>query len=60
MTAPLYLKGYSDIQVKKSLLELDEYIATKIQHGTRNEKEERAKYRKELTKHLLKELSTIS
>ena len=54
---PLYLKGYDDEQVKQSLLDTDKYIATKIQGGSKQEKQERAKHREEVTTELLKELS---
>lgn len=53
---PLYLKGYDDEQVKQSLLDTDNYIATKIQGGTKKEKQQRANHRKEVTTELLKEL----
>ena len=52
ITAPLYLKGYTDEDVKQSLLYMDNYIATEIQEGKNNEKKERAKHRKELTMRL--------
>jgi hypothetical protein len=68
-TAPLYLKGYNDEQVKDILLETDEYIATAIQYGddyfqTDIEEDEqgdrynRVKHRTEVTEQLLKQLTS--
>ena len=52
ITAPLYLKGYTDVQVRNILLETGDYIATKIQGKSRKI----AQYRRDITNHLLKEL----
>jgi len=52
ITAPLYIKGYSDEQVRESLLESGDYITTKIQ----GKSPEIAQYRRDITEYLLKEL----